>query len=450
MDRIDKSAVTVDAAKMNWKEAVAKRTELLGTVNEFYKNIGDQDPSPDQVDYAATCNKSIEDLEAKINASGDFHAMRERHEQAYGRAGNTGAPPYGGEPGGDANTGLQAKTMGGKFAEFKDYREWVERIAGGTFGTEKFIQDSMSVGNSPPMPVPHSLLDRKALVTGAAPTSAGALVVPDLRGLIDLAWPKLALRDLITSSTTGSDTIEYPRVVSYTVNAAVVAEATATAGESGLKPESDLELKKETAVVKTIAHWIPATKRALSDAGQIRTLIDSFLLTGLDQVVEDQLLNGNGSGDQLLGLTNTPDLGEQPFIEDVLTTTRKARTRVEQIGLSIPNGYLLNPYDWEHIELTKDGMDRYYYGGPSIIATPRLWGLPVVTSIKQPKGAGYCGDFKQIIVWDREQANIRVSDGVRDFFIRNMVAILAELRLANGVLRPKAIVEMDLFAGRNS
>jgi hypothetical protein len=39
-----------------------------------------------------------------------------------------------------------------------------------------------------------------------------------------------------------------------------------------------------------------------------------------------------------------------------------------------------------------------------------------------------------------------VSDSHSDFFIRNMVAILAEMRAAFAVLQPNAFVEIDLTA----
>ena len=44
--------------------------------------------------------------------------------------------------------------------------------------------------------------------------------------------------------------------------------------------------------VKTIAHWIPITKRAAADAAQVRTLVDNFLRYGLNEELEDQMLTG--------------------------------------------------------------------------------------------------------------------------------------------------------------
>jgi hypothetical protein len=50
------------------------------------------------------------------------------------------------------------------------------------------------------------------------------------------------------------------------------------------------------------------------------------------------------------------------------------------------------------------------------------------------------------MLWDREQAAISVSDSHADFFVRNLIAILAELRAAFGVIRPPAFVAIDLDA----
>jgi HK97 family phage major capsid protein len=56
------------------------------------------------------------------------------------------------------------------------------------------------------------------------------------------------------------------------------------------------------------------------------------------------------------------------------------------------------------------------------------------------------GDFRKCVLWEREGASIQVSDSHANFFIRNMVAILAEMRAAFGILQPNALVEIDLTA----
>jgi HK97 family phage major capsid protein len=57
--------------------------------------------------------------------------------------------------------------------------------------------------------------------------------------------------------------------------------------------------------VKTIAHWIPATKRALADVGQLRTLIDARLQDGVNLRLDSQMINGDATGENLRGILNT-------------------------------------------------------------------------------------------------------------------------------------------------
>ncbi len=148
--------------------------------------------------------------------------------------------------------------------------------------------------------------DLKTLVTGLSSTSAGAYVMNDRYGSdVDLIGQRaLKIADLVTKGSTNSDTVEYVTVTTKTNNAATVAEATTSAAgaisgatpgpyvvatPSGTKPESALALAVVSTTVKTIAHWIPITKRAASDAAQVRTLIDNFLRYGLDEELEDQI-----------------------------------------------------------------------------------------------------------------------------------------------------------------
>jgi hypothetical protein len=73
--------------------------------------------------------------------------------------------------------------------------------------------------------------------------------------------------------------------------------------------------------VKTIAHWLPATKRALSDAAQIRTLIDTFLTYGLEEELEDQMVNGNGTGENFEGILSVDG------VQDLNAARRRSRAR---------------------------------------------------------------------------------------------------------------------------
>jgi HK97 family phage major capsid protein len=116
------------------------------------------------------------------------------------------------------------------------------------------------------------------------------------------------------------------------------------------------------------------------------------------------------------------------------------------VGRVNPTALVLNPADAERIDLAKDGEDRYYYGGPQAIGQRTIWGIPVVESETQTEGTGLLGDFSKAVLWDREQTTVTMTDSHADFFVRNLVAILAEERLAFGVTRPTAFVSLDLTA----
>lgn len=342
----------------------------------------------------------------------------------------------------------KSKSLGQQFTESAEYKALLTQAKNGQFAKNQHVQSEM--------------VGFKSLVTGASDTSGGALIQNDWRGLqvgLDVFQRPLRLRDVVTPGTTTSDTVEYVRVTSVTNNAAPIAEATTSAAPTapggagalvnaaggGYKPESGVALAKVTTAVKTIAHWMPATKRALSDAAQIRTLIDAFLLYGLEEELEDQMIQGDGTGENFEGLGTVSGVQAQAFDTDLLTTYRKAKTKVRTVGRSIANAFLIHPTDLENLDLLQDNEGRYYFGGPSGSGTAQpLWNLPVVETEAVPVGTAYCGDFRKAVLWDREQATIQVTDSHLDFFVRNLVAILAEMRAAFGVLQPSAFVEIDV------
>src|SRR5690606_39836012 len=213
--------------------------------------------------------------------------------------------------------------------------------------------------------------------------SGGAFVRADDLGLqvgLEPFMRPLTLRQLVTNGTTQSDSIEYVRVTGVTNNAAPVPEATSAApidgttvtnAAGGLKPESGLAVQRVSTPVRTIAHWIPVTKRALSDAAQMMTLIDSFLEYGLEEELEDQMIAGDGTGENFEGLANVSGVQTQAWDatgtgEDMqrLRTLRKAKTKVFTVGRSNPNAYLLHPSDVESIDLSVNGNADFYFGGP--------------------------------------------------------------------------------------
>jgi HK97 family phage major capsid protein len=286
-------------------------------------------------------------------------------------------------------------------------------------------------------------VDVKTLIVG----TSSPLINQDRKPIVDFAYQRpLTVRDLITVGETGADTVEYARLVSATNNAAPVAEAGATGDGTGAKPESAMSWELVTESVRTIAHWVAASNRALSDAAQLRTYIDNFLRYGLDEELEDQILTGTGAGQNFTGVLVAANTTAQAWDTDILKTTRKARTKVRTVGRARPTAWVFNPTDWETIDLLQDNEARYYYGGPMQLGNPTLWGLPVVESEGMTQGTAVVADWKMAVLWNRMETMISMTNSHSDFFVRNLIAILAEMRAAFGLIRPKAFVITDVAA----
>lgn len=364
-----------------------------------------------------------------------------------------GLPPDGKPAGGQMPDPRIArrKTIGEQFVENEHWTAWYKQVA-----PSGVLPDGLQKFTSPGVWYKDLLrrVGRKDLVTGVSDTSAGAFVQTDYTGIYEsLGHAPFVILDLLTRRTTVSDLVEFVRQTQRITEATPTAEANVTeysgaTGEvSGEKPEAAMAFEIVRESVKSLPVWIPATKRALADASEVRSLIDQNLRDNLIEELENQIITGNGVGENFTGILNTAGILVQAWNTDVLTTTRQAMTTIEVTGLAKPTAWLFHPADWETIDLMVDLQGRYYFGGPLAMGTRTLWGLPVVTSQAMTQGTGLLGDFRKAILWDRESATISVSDSHADFFIRNMVAILAELRAALGIIRPSAFVEIDLTSG---
>jgi HK97 family phage major capsid protein len=289
---------------------------------------------------------------------------------------------------------------------------------------------------------------QKALVYSGTGVG-GSLIANDVRpGYVNILTRDIVVMDLIPRTATDSDTIEYVREDTYTNNAAFTAEATATTGTSGTKPESVLAFSTQTSPVKTLAHWIPVTNRMLSDAPALRGIINGRLLLGLDLALETQVLSGDGQGENLTGILNQAGINIQGMgTDNPADALYKGRTQVMVTGLARPAAYILHPNDFQTIRLMRENAATGTYGGylmgpPSVAGPATLWGLPVIESLGITENTGLVGDFAMgCTLFDREDSQLRVGT-INDQFVRNMQTILAELRASLVVWRPSAFCKV--------
>lgn len=285
----------------------------------------------------------------------------------------------------------------------------------------------------------------KTITSG--PASAGTGIVPEyLPTPIIPPLQNLTIRDLLDVGTTETDQILWTQEDVFTNAAAVVSEG-------ATKPNSNITYKRLNTNVQTIAHWIKASKQVLADFKQLATLINGRLQFGLKLAEETEILFGSGQGDHLLGLIPQATAYATGFNKTNDTEIDVIRHAILQVRLAFfpATGVVLSPVDWHDIELTKDAQLRYILAQPFGNIPAMIWGLPVVQSDSMAVGDFLVGAFKlAATLLDREQASILVSTEDQDNFVRNLVTILCEERIALAVTRPKAFVFGAFPSGSSS
>ncbi|WP_404991178.1 phage major capsid protein [Cupriavidus pauculus] len=278
-------------------------------------------------------------------------------------------------------------------------------------------------------------------LTTDADGSAGDLVqTTRLPGVLPLPQRRMTVRDLITPGTMDGNTLEYVKETGFTNNAGMVAEG-------AKKPESSIKFDLVNTSAKVIAHFVKASRQILSDASQLASIIDGRLRYGLAFKEEQQLLNGDGTGQNLLGIIPQASAFAAPF-DPAGTETNIDNIRLAMLQAFLAEypatGHVMNPIDWARIELLKDTTGRYIIGNPQGSIGATLWNLPVVETQAIPVDKFLTGAFKLgAQVFDRWLARVEVATENEDDFVKNMVTILAEERLALAVYRPEAFIYGD-------
>ncbi|HMM41895.1 MAG TPA: phage major capsid protein, partial [Thermomicrobiales bacterium] len=295
---------------------------------------------------------------------------------------------------------------------------------------------------------PVKVLERaelKTLVTGLSDTQAGAFVLADRQTeLLELLRRPRVVAGLVNVGDTDSDMIEYVEQTSRTNNAAEVAEATSSA--DGAAPESGVAFAVRQVLVQEIKHFIPATKRAIADAGQVRAIIESELVEGVLERLDGQPLSGNGNAPNLRGIYNTSGISTQAKGSDSRPdAVHKAFTLIRIANLQ-PDALGLHPNDAQDLRLEKDANGAYLFGPPSHAGGDQVWGVPMVANVAFTDGTPLAGAYRRgASLWIREGVSMSMTDAHSDWFIRGIVALLASMRAGFAVPRPAAFCTITGF-----
>ena len=269
---------------------------------------------------------------------------------------------------------------------------------------------------------------------------------------------QLRIRDLIPTVVASGNAVVVMRQTTATNEAKPQGPQSGTganqavgAGEFAAKSQSSYVWTEVTVPIRTLAHFVPASRQILSDAPQVQSLIDTELSYGLQLESDDQLLNGDGTGQNLTGILSDAAINNVGQLAAGTTAAQRPAAMIEHIRAAVTecqkfeyyniNGLVLNPVDFQTLETAKatDGHFLLVAFAATSAETPQIWRVPVIVSNAIAVNNFLIGDWTLgAKVYQREGVSIRVSESDGTDFIKNAVKVLAEERMCLAVNRPKA------------
>ncbi|PVB19106.1 phage major capsid protein [Mycobacteroides abscessus] len=275
---------------------------------------------------------------------------------------------------------------------------------------------------------------------------SGSIDIPELVEIEvrPMARPQRLIDLLVNRKPLAENSFEYLRQTLRTNNAAPVPDGS-------LKPTSLLTATPITDRARVIAHLSePVVIRLLEDHRELERWLHDEMVEGVLDALEQQVISGTGSGENMVGLLTVAGTTPVPFAVDKTTTLRKARTALQLLGEQ-PNAVVLNPHDAEDIDLTRWGAQGGYltdgYTDTNASSGNVFGGNQIqrVISPSMPAGTAVVGDWEQLRLYVREATRLQI-DTAGELFTHNQVIFRAEGRFGLGILRPSAFAIADLTA----
>ena len=211
----------------------------------------------------------------------------------------------------------------------------------------------------------------------------------------------------------------------------------AMTAEGAAKSQADFDLVLASATVKKVTAYIKVTKEMLDDVALMRSEIDQELTELINLKIDEQLLSGAGSGNNLTGIiTNATTWAAGAFALSIPTPTKwdVLRTAINQVRVNLfePTYIVMHPTDVTSMELSKDSTGQYIMPPFAAVDGSIVSGIRVVANTGVTIDKFLVGDFNKAGVRFREGLTINVGYE-NDDFTKNLVTILAEARLVQRV-----------------
>jgi hypothetical protein len=239
------------------------------------------------------------------------------------------------------------------------------------------------------------------------------------------------------------------RAVEYIQHAGNTNPAAAV-GELGVKPDLGMQLTTVTTPFVKIAALASVSMEVLADSFEVfMRFVPSELFRALVDAETNQVLNGSGTGANMLGILNTSGTLTRTVGSDTpIDAVRKAINDI-RIGTAFARADLLitHPTTAANLQLQKTTTGAYLVNPSDPAAAPdvsSLFGCKLITNAYCPAGTLVACDSQWIFAWTRQSFTLDINQYGTDssgtnLWTQNAVSYRAEERIALGVARPTAV-----------
>ena len=264
------------------------------------------------------------------------------------------------------------------------------------------------------------------------PTTTGvsAFATTYDRNVVTGARTPLVVRDLFASEEISGSTLVY-------LTEGAIEGAPASTNEGTKKPQVHFaDPTPHTVSLAKIACFIKESDEYINDYKFLATAINGRLLYHLALVEQNKLVTDllATSGIQ----TDTTSWTASSTATDIADLVLEAASDVQTSSGFAADAVMINPADWYALRVAKDGTSRYYGGGFfGTQSVDNIWGIPACVTTAIAVGKIAVGAYKACgSVVQNGGIRVEAVNTDQDDFVKNLMTIRAEERLALAIRRP--------------
>lgn len=274
-------------------------------------------------------------------------------------------------------------------------------------------------------------------MTESGNLTAGSVLITDQprRDIIELKTRPIHMREIMPVGVTLKDRIPVVKQANFEDGVDMKAENTASG-------QSDFDLAETYVNVERLATHMIVSKDLLDDVPALTSFIANHMPKRVMTKEDQQILFGNAASPQIQGITGVASA----FAAGVFATSIPAANEIDcirvalanlNVGYYSPSAVILHPEDVAKIDMLKTSSTREYLGNNYLVSRDantgllRIAGIPIIANTAMTSGYFCIGDFADAVeLVDRKKLTMQMSDSHSDYFIKNMICITFEERIA--------------------